>query len=71
MKKHGPWTIKESRERFQGKMFRVFEDEVIRPDGTDGTYATIHINPGVETLALDADDLARDRGVQLAAAQRL
>jgi len=55
MKKHGPWTIKESRERFQGKMFRVFEDEVIRPDGTDGTYATIHINPGVETLALDAD----------------
>lgn len=55
MKKHGPWTIKESREAFQGKVFRVFEDEVIRPDGSEDTYATIHIKPGVETLALDAE----------------
>lgn len=55
MKKHGPWTIKTSREAFQGKMFQVFEDKVIRPDGTDGTYSTIKIKPGVETLALDEE----------------
>ena len=53
MKKHGHWTIKESRVRFQEKMFQVFEDDVIRPDGTDDTYATIRIKPGVEVLALD------------------
>ncbi|MDQ3818375.1 MAG: NUDIX hydrolase [Acidobacteriota bacterium] len=53
MKRHGPWTIKESREAYQGKMFKVFEDEVIRPDGSDGTYTTIRIKPGAETLALD------------------
>ena len=53
MKKHGPWTIKESRVRLQEKTFQVFEDDVIRPDGTDDTYATIRIKPGVEVLALD------------------
>jgi len=53
MKKHGPWTIKESRKRLREKTFQVFEDEVIRPDGTDDTYATIKIKPGAEVLALD------------------
>jgi 8-oxo-dGTP pyrophosphatase MutT (NUDIX family) len=53
MKKHGPWTIKESRERLREKTFQVFEDEVIRPDGTDDTYATIKIKAGAEVLALD------------------
>ena len=53
MKKHGPWTIKQSRERFRDKVFQVFEDEVIRPDGTDDTYAMIKIKPGAEVLALD------------------
>jgi 8-oxo-dGTP pyrophosphatase MutT (NUDIX family) len=53
MEKHGPWTIKESRERLREKTFRVFEDGVIRPDGTDDTYATIRIKPGAEVLALD------------------
>ncbi|PYS48499.1 MAG: hypothetical protein DMF68_12980 [Acidobacteria bacterium] len=55
MKKHGPWTIKESHEAYEGKMFQVFEDEVIRPDGSDGNYRTIRIKPGVETLALDSE----------------
>lgn len=53
MKKHGPWLIKESHERLSEKAFQVFEDAVARPDGTDDTYATIRIKPGVEVLALD------------------
>jgi ADP-ribose pyrophosphatase len=53
MKKHGPWTIKETRRPFQGEMMEVFEDEVIKPDGTDGTYATVRIKPGIKALALD------------------
>src|SRR3954471_10743297 len=53
MKKHGPWMIKGSRERLREKMFQVFEDDVIRPDGTDDTYSTIKIKSGAEVLALD------------------
>lgn len=55
MKRHGPWTIKETHERFRGKLIRVFEDEVIRPNQTAGTYATIKLNSGVQVLALDAE----------------
>jgi 8-oxo-dGTP pyrophosphatase MutT (NUDIX family) len=33
----------------------VFEDEVIKPDGKDGTYATVRIKDGASILALDDD----------------
>ena len=54
-KKHGPWTIKESHERFKNDLMQVVEDEVIKPDGSDGTYATIKIKAGADVLALDAE----------------
>lgn len=55
MKKHGPWTIKATRERYSAEMMRVFEHEVIRPDGSQGDYSTVEIKPGVEILALDSE----------------
>lgn len=55
MKKHGPWTIKETRSIYRDKLMEVFEDEVIRPDGTEGTYATVKFKNGAATLALDDD----------------
>lgn len=55
MKKHGPWTIKETHERYKSETMRVLEHEVIRPDGTDSTYSTIDLKPGVEILALDSE----------------
>lgn len=53
MKKHGPWTIKETRSIYRDKLMEVFEDEVIKPDGTDGTYATVRFKDGAAILALD------------------
>ena len=55
MKKHGPWTIKGTRSVYREKLMEVFEDEVIKPDGEEGTYATVRLNDGAAVLALDDD----------------
>jgi 8-oxo-dGTP pyrophosphatase MutT (NUDIX family) len=52
-KKHGPWTIKETTQKYRHKLIEVYEDQVIKPDGSPGIYATIKVNPGVSVLALD------------------
>jgi ADP-ribose pyrophosphatase len=53
MKKHGPWTIKKTESRFKNGLIEVFEDEVIKPDKTEGSYATLRIKDGVAIIALD------------------
>jgi ADP-ribose pyrophosphatase len=50
---HGPWQIKSSRTAYQDPWISVRRDEVIRPDGTDGSYATVCIKPGVCVVAID------------------
>jgi ADP-ribose pyrophosphatase len=35
---------------------KVQRDEVIRPDGLPGTYAVVHIKPGICVLAMDDSD---------------
>ena len=52
-KKHGPWTIVESEQKYRHKLVEVHEDQVIKPDGTPGTYATVKVKAGVSVLALD------------------
>jgi 8-oxo-dGTP pyrophosphatase MutT (NUDIX family) len=52
-KKKGRWTIKNQEKKFENEFFTVFEDDVIRPDGTDGEYATIRFKPGVAVLPID------------------
>jgi 8-oxo-dGTP pyrophosphatase MutT (NUDIX family) len=54
-KKHGPWTIRATRERFRNELLRLDEDEVTKPDGSEGTYATVRLKDGVSVLAV-ADD---------------
>ena len=54
-RKNGDWTIKETRKIFENEFFKVFEDDVIQPDGADGTYATIRFVGGVSVLPLDDD----------------
>jgi 8-oxo-dGTP pyrophosphatase MutT (NUDIX family) len=53
MKKKGEWTIKETAQKFNCDFFEVIEDKVIKPDGSDGCYATIKMKPGVNVLPLD------------------
>jgi 8-oxo-dGTP pyrophosphatase MutT (NUDIX family) len=57
-KKHGPWTIRSTRERFRNELMRLSEDEVTKPDGSAGTYATVRMKDGVTVLAVGADGAA-------------
>jgi ADP-ribose pyrophosphatase len=53
VRQHGPWKIKATRITYQDPWVTVRRDEVIRPDGSDGSYATVGIKPGVCVIALD------------------
>lgn len=54
-KKHGPWTINATREAYRDPagLVAVNEDEVTKPDGSRGTYATVRLKDGVGILAVD------------------
>jgi 8-oxo-dGTP pyrophosphatase MutT (NUDIX family) len=54
-RKNGNWTIKDRRKVFENSFFKVFEDDVIQPDGQDGKYATICFVRGVSVLPMDDD----------------
>ncbi len=53
MKHNGPWIIKSSRQVYKNPWIDVQEDQVIRPDGTPGIFATIQMKHGVSVLAMD------------------
>ena len=53
MKKHGPWTIKETNEVYQDPYVKLTLDQVIRPDGDNGQHVVVEIKPGVCVIALD------------------
>ncbi|HYE64901.1 MAG TPA: NUDIX hydrolase [Pyrinomonadaceae bacterium] len=54
-RKHGPWTITETARMYRHELIEVFEDQVIKPDGQPGVYATVKIKEGASVLALDQD----------------
>jgi len=47
--------IGKPRQVFQGKVYRVVEQDVRRPDGSTGTYEFVEKKPGVVVIAMDAD----------------
>lgn len=57
-KKHGPWTIRRTREVYSHGLITVNEDEVTKADGSHGTYATARLKDGVGVLAVDDDEHA-------------
>lgn len=54
-RKHGPWTINDSKQKYQSELIELIEDEVINPEGKPDTYTIVKIKAGVSVLALDAD----------------
>ena|SRR5438270_3230400 len=54
-RKHGPWTIRSSECLHRDEFVEVWRDEVLKPDGEAGRYATMKMRPGVAVLALDAE----------------
>jgi ADP-ribose pyrophosphatase len=55
MREHGPWKIRLSERMYSDPWIELFRDQVVRPDGLPGTYATVHLKHGVCVLALDDD----------------
>lgn len=53
MRKHGPWLIHRTREVYSDPWIEVTRDEVTRPDGAPGSYATVRIKRGVCVIAVD------------------
>jgi ADP-ribose pyrophosphatase len=53
IEQRGPWKITARTWPYIDPWVKVQRDEVFRPDGQPGTYAVVHIKPGVCVLALD------------------
>ena len=54
MRKHGPWTIKETNRVYQDPYVALHVDQVIRPDGNHGQHVVVQIKPGGCVIAMDA-----------------
>ena len=55
-RKNGDWTIKNTKNIFENDFFKVFDDEVIQPDGKDGKYGTVEFRRGAAVLPIDDED---------------
>ncbi|MCA9194396.1 MAG: NUDIX hydrolase [Planctomycetales bacterium] len=53
MTQHGPWKIHLSKIAYSDPWISVQRDEVTRPDGQIGSYATIDLKSGVCVVAVD------------------
>jgi ADP-ribose pyrophosphatase len=53
MHKHGPWTIRNSRQVYRDPWIEVQLDQVTRPDGQPGTDSTVMLKSGVCVIAVD------------------
>lgn len=54
-KRNGPWQIQKTEQKYRDEFLNLYVDDVIRPDGSPGTYATVQLKEGVAVLALDRD----------------
>ena len=53
VRRKGPWVVEETSEVYRTPWVEVFEERVVRPDGTRGGFTTVRMKPGVSVLALD------------------
>lgn len=55
MTDHNPWKTLSSKTVYQNPWIRVREDEVVRPDGTDGIYGVIESKDSVVIATINDD----------------
>jgi 8-oxo-dGTP pyrophosphatase MutT (NUDIX family) len=63
VRENGAWKIKSTTQKYKSELIELYEDEVIKPNGEPGTYATVCVKHGVSVLPLDEEGfvyLARD-----------
>ena len=53
MKKRGDFKIKSSTVKYKNPWISLREDEVIRPDGKDGIFGVVTMQPGVAVIPVD------------------
>jgi 8-oxo-dGTP pyrophosphatase MutT (NUDIX family) len=53
-----PWKTLSTRHVYENPWFSVREDEVIRPDGSTGTYSVVELPESVGIVAIDDDRVA-------------
>jgi len=54
-KMHGPWRVLQTETKYKDEFLSLCVDEVIKPNGEPGSYATVQLKKGVAVLALDRD----------------
>ena len=52
---NGPWKIKERVEKYKNPWMEIFEDQVIRPDGTPGIHGVVNLQSGATTICVDSE----------------
>lgn len=57
-KKHGPWTITDSKIVYENPWIKVREDKVIHPDGKPGIFGIVDLIGGISVIPIDDDDYA-------------
>lgn len=51
-----PWPVRASRIAYENPWIRIREEDVVRPDGTDGLYGVLEVRDAVFVVALDEQD---------------
>jgi ADP-ribose pyrophosphatase len=57
IRQHGPWGILNSEIVYRDAWISVVRDQVLRPDGNPGTYATVQLKSGVCVVGLSPDGM--------------
>jgi ADP-ribose diphosphatase len=55
MREHGPWKVRSTREVYHDPWITLTVDDVVRPDGSTGTFSVVRVKHGVAVLALHDD----------------
>ncbi|MDO1446222.1 NUDIX hydrolase [Rhodocytophaga aerolata] len=52
-KRNGPWTIQSTQNKYKDEFLELCVDQVIKPNGEPGQYATVKLKSGVAILPID------------------
>ena len=55
MREFGPWKIRSTQRVYQDDYVTLTRDDVVRPDGKDGTHVKVFMKPGVSVLPCDSE----------------
>jgi 8-oxo-dGTP pyrophosphatase MutT (NUDIX family) len=54
-RKNGPWSIIDTEKKYADEFLELNVDQVIKPDGKTGSYATVQLKSGVAILPMDKE----------------